>query len=306
VPPGIVAGVAAAILLAGLSGATSGIARAQDTAAARGEYLFRAAGGCACHSVPAGDGFLAGGRALATPFGVFYSPNITPEPETGIGGWSDADFARAMTEGVAPDGSHYFPAFPYTSFTNMVAADLADLKAYLDTVPPLRRANTPHDLTAPFGWRFMVAAWKWLYFEPGPFTPDPDRAASWNRGAYLATAMAHCGECHTPRDALGGPDRALWYAGTADGPVGRRVPNITPHVATGIGDWSAADIAGLLKTAYKPDFDNVQGAMEEAIEQGYKFLTDNDRAAIAEYVASLPAIDHTVPTRRPAPMGAEN
>ncbi|MFP6745882.1 MAG: cytochrome c [Alphaproteobacteria bacterium] len=268
-----------------------------NESAARGEYILRAAGGCSCHTVSRADGFLAGGKALETPFGVFYSPNITPDAETGIGGWSDADFVTAMTEGVAPDGSHYFPAFPYPSFTAMTATDLADLKAYLNTVRPVRRANRPHDLSAPFGWRFLVAVWKSLYFEPGPFTPDPDRSASWNRGAYLANAVAHCGECHTPRDGLGGPDREKWYAGTGDGPEGRPVPNITPHGATGIADWTAGDIAGLIKTGYKPDFDNVQGVMEEAIEQGYKFLSDDDLAAIAAYVSSLPPIDNAVPTK---------
>lgn len=269
-----------------------------DDAVARGEYLLRASGGCACHTVSRAAGFLAGGRALETPFGVFYSPNITPDPETGIGGWSESDFTNAMTKGVGPDGSHYFPAFPYTSFTAMTAADLADLKAYLDSVRPVRRANLPHDLTPPFGWRFMVGLWKAMYFEPGPFQADPDQTETWNRGAYLANAVAHCGECHTPRDGLGGTDPEKWYAGTADGPDGRRVPNITPHGATGIGDWSVADIAGLLRTGYKPDFDNVQGAMEEAIEQGYKYLSADDLAAIAEYVASLPAIDNALPAKK--------
>lgn len=266
--------------------------------AARGEYLLRAAGGCSCHTVSRAAGFLAGGRALKTPFGVFYSPNITPDPETGIGGWSDTDFTDAMTRGVGPDGSHYFPAFPYTSFAAMTADDLADLKAYLDTVRPVRRANLPHDLTPPFGWRFMVGLWKAMYFEPGPFKADPDKTETWNRGAYLANAVAHCGECHTPRDGLGGADPEKWYAGTTDGPDGRRVPNITSHRATGIGDWSDADIAGLLKTGYKPDFDNVQGAMEEAIEQGYKYLSNDDLAAIAQYIASLPPIDNALPAKK--------
>ncbi len=282
------------VLLAPLA---AGPARAQadDGAVARGAYLFRAAGGCSCHTdVKGGGPFLAGGRALKTPFGVFYSPNITPDPETGIGGWSLADFRRAMREGVAPDGSHYFPAFPYPAFTGITDADLADLKAYLDSVAPVRRENRPHELAAPFGWRFLVAAWKWLYFTPGPFRPDPARDARWNRGAYLVTALAHCGECHSPRDALGGIDRDRWLAGNRAGPEGETAPNITPDVETGIGDWSAADIATLLKTGLKPDFDDVQGVMAEAIAQGYRHLRDDDLAAIAAYLASLPPIRNDV------------
>ena len=272
---------------------------AEDDAVKRGEYAFRAAGGCSCHTDLKGKGaFLAGGRSLKTPFGTFYSPNITPDPETGIGRWSGEDFARAMRDGVAPDGSHYFPAFPYTTFTNITDADLEDLKAYLDSVPAVRRRNTPHDVAPPFGWRFTVGPWKTLFFERGPYAPDPRRSATWNRGAYLATALAHCGECHTPRNLLGGLDTDLWYAGTKDGPEGELAPNITPHRKTGIGRWSASDLAYLLKTGFKPDFDDVQGLMAEAIEHGFKYLNDDDLNAIAEYVGSLPPIDNRVERER--------
>lgn len=265
---------------------------------ARGEYIFRATGGCSCHTdIKSGGDFLAGGRPLNTPFGIFYSPNITPDAETGIGAWSGADFVRAITEGVSPDGAHYFPVFPYTAFTGMSAADLADLKAYLDTVPPVRRPNQSHDVDPPFGWRFTVGPWKQLFFEPGAFQPRPDRSALWNRGAYLATALAHCSECHTPRNRLGGLEREKWFAGTEQGPDGRRVPNITPHGETGIGRWDGDDVAALLKTGLKPDYDDVQGAMEEAIDQGYKYLTDEDRAAIADYVMSLTPIDNHVASK---------
>ena len=270
---------------------------------ARGEYIFRAGVCTGCHTDTKGGGeFLAGGRPLKTPFGIFYSPNITPDPVTGIGGWSDADFARAMTEGVAPDGTHYFPVFPYTAFTGMIAADLADLKAYLDTVPPVRRVNRPHDVAAPFSWRFTVGPWKWLFFEAGPYRPRADRSARWNRGAYLATALAHCAECHTPRNLLGGLMRGMWFAGTENGPEGQRAPNITPHEATGIGRWSAAELSDLLKTGLKPNFDDVQGLMGEAVEQGYKYMRDDDLAAIADYVLSLTPIDNLVPSKIAAPQ----
>jgi mono/diheme cytochrome c family protein len=277
---------------------TSGAAAREADAAERGKYLFRAAGGCTCHTDFAGGGaFLAGGRPIKTPFGTFYGPNITPDRETGIGGWNDSDFIRAMRDGVTPKGAHYFPAFPYTSFTNITDGDLHDLKAYLDTVPPVARRNTAHEVAPPFGWRFSVGPWKRLFFKRGPFQPATERSARWNRGAYIVTALAHCGECHTPRNTLGGPDKDMYFAGAVDGPEGRRSPNITPHKKTGIGRWSAADLVTLLKTRMKPDFDDVQGPMAEAIEQGYRFLSDADLGAIAEYVLSLPAIDNQVPSK---------
>ena len=276
--------------------AAAASAHAQETdAAARGAYVFRAAGGCSCHTdVERKGAYLAGGRPLKTPFGVFYSPNITPDAETGIGGWSAADFRRAMREGIAPDGSHYFPVFPYTSFTKASDPDIDDLWAYLGSVPAVRQANREHEVSAPFGWRFTVGPWKLLYFEEGRWRPDPGKSARWNRGAYLANALAHCGECHTPRDAMGGTDETLRYAGAKDGPEGEPAPNITPHAATGIGRWNAGDVAKLLKTGLKPDFDNVQGVMAEAIDHGYSQINDADRAAIAEYVLSLPAIENRV------------
>ena len=298
--PGSLRWLAAALLLA-LAGAAHAAFSEDADAIARGEYLFRAAGGCGCHTSPGpGGAFLAGGRPLKTDFGVFHSPNITPDRDTGIGGWSLEDFTRAMGEGVAPDGSHYFPSFPYVAFTGMASADLADLKAYLDSVPPVRRENTPHDLDAPWGWRFAVGAWKVLNFTRGPFRADPERSERWNRGAYLATALAHCSECHTPRGALGGLDGNMRHAGAEDGPEGRSAPNITPHGVTGIGRWSAKDLASFLKSGMKPDFDNVQGLMAELIDQGFRHLSDDDRAAIAEYVLSLPAIENAVARRKPA------
>ena len=297
-----------AALWLSLAAAASGGAAAQEASAvARGEYVFRAAGGCSCHTDFRRSGaFLAGGRGLETPFGTFYSPNITPDAETGIGGWSVDDFVRAMTEGVAPDGSHYFPVFPYTSFTGMSRDDLADLKAYLDSAPPVRRPNRAHDAIPPFGWRFTVGPWKWLFFERRSFRPDPDRPATWNRGAYLVTALAHCGECHTPRGLLGNLDATFRFAGVKRGPEGQLAPNITPHKKTGIGRWSAADIATLLKTGLRPDFDDVQGLMAEAIENGFRYLSDEDRAAIAEYVLGLAPIDNLIePDVKPPKSGFE-
>jgi len=294
-----VARPAAAVLVAALLVAGPA-AHAGEGAVGRGAYVFHAAGGCSCHTDLKGGGApLAGGRALATPFGTFYSPNITPDRETGIGGWRLADLARALRQGRAPDGSPYYPAFPYPSFTAMSDADVADLAAYLRTVAPVHRVNRPHDLAIPVRWRWTVKLWKWFEFTPGRFRRDPTRSAAWNRGAYLATALAHCGECHTPRDRLGAVDREMWFAGTEKGPDGEPAPNITPDADTGIGEWSVGDIATLLGTGVKPNFDDVQGAMAEAIEQGYRYLSDADRRAIGVYVLSLAPIHHRVGKPRP-------
>jgi len=282
-------------------GAT-GTARAEPAplpaSIARGEAVLRAAGGCTCHTNYPGEGDaaprLAGGRALATPFGTFYSTNITPHDETGIGGWSDADFVRAMTEGRAPDGSHYFPVFPYPSFASMTRQDLIDLKAHLFSLPPVARENREPDALPPFRLRAAVAGWKLLNFRPEAFAPDPTQSDAWNRGAYLVNGPAHCGECHTPRTLTGGLDRSRWLAGSTEGPEGELAPNITPDRRTGVGRWSAVDLAWYLETGIKPDGDDTQGLMAEVIEHGYARLPKSDRQAIAAYLLSLPAIENAV------------
>jgi mono/diheme cytochrome c family protein len=188
----------------------SGAALAQQpdaSAAKRGEYVFNAGGCLGCHTDAKNQGAaLAGGRALPTPFGTFYGPNITPDMQYGLGRWSEADFIRAMRHGERPDGAHLFPVFPYTSFTKMSDADLKDLWAYLRTVTPVAQPNRQHDVGFPFNIRAGVAVWKWLHFTPGAFEPHPSRSPELNRGAYIVHALAHCGECHTPRNAMGGHD----------------------------------------------------------------------------------------------------
>jgi mono/diheme cytochrome c family protein len=257
---------------------------------ARGAYLAAAADCAACHTDRAHGGQpFAGGRALATPFGTFYSPNITPDPETGIGRWSEAQFLRALREGVRPDGSNYFPVFPYPSFTKITDDDARAIKAYLFAQPPVRQSNRAHDVAFPFSWRFLQSAWKLLFFSPGPFEPAPDRSEAYNRGAYLVTALAHCGECHTPRNWFGATEPSRFLVGTPDGPDGKKVPNITPDDKTGIGDWSEDDIVTLLTTGQTPDFDFVGGAMAE-IMRNTSQLDDADRRAIAVYLKALPPI----------------
>jgi mono/diheme cytochrome c family protein len=269
-----------------------GPAAAQDIRA-RGEYLVHAGGCVSCHTTPGGTPF-AGGRALATPFGTFYSPNITPDAETGIGRWTDADFLRALHEGVRPDGAYYFPVFPYTSFTRIGDADVLAIKAYLFSLPPARQANRAHDVWFPFSWRFLQLGWRTLYFTEGPFRADPAHDADYNRGAYLVAALAHCGECHTPRNMFGAVKSSMALAGTRDGPDGQPAPNITPDRASGIGGWDKSDIVEVLATGRTPEESTVKGAMREAVQDGLKFLTDADRQAIAAYLLAQKPIAGSV------------
>ena len=167
---------------------------------------------------------MGGGRGIKTPFGIFFGSNITPHPEKGIGRWSDEDFIQALTLGMAPDGRHYFPVFPYTSFRLMNKEDLLHLKDYLFSLPISSRVNTEHDVPFPFNWRPPLFFWKLLFLEKGSYQPDPSRSKSWNRGAYLSNALAHCGECHTPRNLLGGLNPSMHYAGSEEGPEGELTP----------------------------------------------------------------------------------
>lgn len=265
-------------------------ARADQAQIDRGAYIFAAADCGACHTNVKEKGpLLAGGRPLKTPFGTFYSPNITPDPETGIGRWTDEDFIRALRDGVSPNDDHYFPVFPYPSFTKMTDQDMLDLKAYVFSLPAVSQTNREHEIDAPYGWRFTVWFWKQLNFTAGPFVPDAAQSAEWNRGAYLVEALAHCGECHTPRGSLGGLDTSLAYSGTPDGPEGEKVPNITPDPETGIGTWSAKDLIRVLRSGQLPDGDYVGSVMGEVVE-GTSKLTETDWQAIAAYILSQPPI----------------
>lgn len=253
----------------------------------RGEYLAKAGGCVACHSEDKEDAVrFAGGRALKTPFGTFYGPNITPHPQAGIGSWKEADFVRAMREGIRPDGANYFPSFPYTSFTKITDADLGDLWAYFRTIPPSDRASQKHDLQAPFGWRWLVSPWKWLYFKPDVFAPDTAASQTVSRGAYLVQALGHCGECHTPRNALGGPNADRRFAG-GKGPEGKGVPNITP---TRLKKWRDEELKDFLQTGLTPDGDIANKTMSEVILNTTSQLTPADLASVVAYLRTLPAI----------------
>jgi mono/diheme cytochrome c family protein len=292
-------------IAAGLLTAHQGHAESAD-AISRGAYLFRIAGCQGCHTDVKNKGApLAGGRALATPFGTFYGPNITAHPKEGIGGWSDADFVRALREGISPEGQNLFPVFPYPSFTGMSEADMLAIKAYIFSLPPADRVNRPHEVDFPFGWRFLLTFWKWINFSEGPMTSDPKQSEAWNRGAYLVKAVAHCGECHTPRDALGALDAAMDFAGTLDGPDGWAVPNITSDPETGIGRWSDGDLRFLFRTSLLPDGDAVDGVMAEVVENGTSHLNDNDLEAIITYLKALPPIHNKI-ERKPEKAASDD
>jgi len=229
---------------------------------------------------------LGGGYALKSPFGTFHVPNISPHKEDGIGAWTQADFVRAMREGVSPDGEHLYPSFPYTSYQHMSTADLGDLFAFLMTLPPVDGKAPPHDLPFPFNIRRGIGLWKLAFLDGHVFMPDPDRSAEWNRGAYLVEGPGHCAECHSERNALGAiiPERR--FAGGPN-PEGRGIaPNITPS-PTGIGGWTPEELVTLLTTGETPTFDTVSGPMGSVVHNTAQ-LPEADRRAMAEYILSLP------------------
>jgi len=268
----------------------------------RGEFVFRATGGCSCHTDFQNKGQrLAGGRSLKTPYGPIYSSNITTDKSTGIGNWQAADFIRAMQQGVGPGGKkfyflekHYFPVFPYTAFTKIREPDLVALWEYLQTVPPVVARNKPHDMMPPFGWRINLIVWKWFNFTSGEFTPNPAQSEEWNQGAYLVKAMAHCEECHSPRNLMGGLKHDQLFIGSKDGPEGELAPNITPDKTTGIGNWKPSDLSWFLKTGQKPDGDFAWGLMSEVIFEGYQFLDTADLDHIVRYIMSQTPVQHKV------------
>ncbi|KGM47394.1 c-type cytochrome [Pseudooceanicola atlanticus] len=256
--------------------------------ATRGEQVFWAGGCASCHSAAEAEGeerlVLAGGRPFATEFGTFYAPNISPS-DAGIGGWSQYDLANAMMRGVSPGAQHYYPAFPFTSYTKADPQDIADLHEFMQTLPASDTPNTPHDVSFPFSIRRVLGGWKLLFFrEDWALAEAPTEQVE--RGRYLVEALGHCAECHTPRNALGGLDTDRWLGG-APSPDGRgSVPNITP----GGLDWSEVDIAAYLKSGFTPEFDSAGGEMAEVV-QNMSNLTDDDLAAIAAYLKAVPPVE---------------
>ena len=252
----------------------------------RGAYIIRLAGCVACHTdTKNGGAFLAGGAPIKTPFGAFRAPNITPQPQSGIGQWTLRQFSDALTAGRGPEGWPYFPVFPYTSYTRMHDQDIVDLWAFLRTVPPVDNRAPDSDIRFPFGFRPLIFAWQTLFFEPGPFRPIPHRSKLWNRGAYVVTGPGHCVECHTPRNALGGLDRNRLLSGASAGPDGEKAPAITRD-SKSFAKWSSGDLFFALRFGLKPDGDSFSGSMGEVVRDGTAYLSDADLQAITDYLFS--------------------
>lgn len=250
--------------------------------AVNGELVFHAGGCVSCH-----DAELEGGLEMATEFGTFRVPNISPDPVTGIGGWSMLEFVNAVMYGVSPDGRHYYPSFPFTSYVRMNITDVMDLKAYLDTLEPVSQTVAGHELRFPWNLRRGVGLWKRRYLDSAPVIDAAGPGRGIERGRYLVEGAGHCGECHTPRDRFGGPDRSRWLAGAPNPDGEGTVPNITPG-EDGLASWSEADIAYYLESGFLPDFDTVGGSMVE-VQENIALLPDSDRKAIAAYLKSIPA-----------------
>jgi mono/diheme cytochrome c family protein len=262
----------------------------EDPQVERGRYLTHAGGCITCHTEDRDDAVpLAGGRALESPFGTFYAPNITPDPETGIGEWSNTEFVRAFQAGLNPKGDAYFPAFPYTSYTGMSNEDLLAIKAYLFSLEPVKKENRKHDLPIMMSSRKAAGVWKSRYFKPQRFLAVRNKDEQWNRGAYLVRHLGHCGECHTPRGGLGELESDLELAGNPEGPGDEEMPNITPH-EDGIGDWSIEDIERFLDTGMLPNGDYTDDSMADVIKDNTSHLSREDRLAIATYLKSLPPL----------------
>jgi mono/diheme cytochrome c family protein len=256
---------------------------------ANGLTTFNAGGCSSCHAVPNQPDRLrlGGGLPIPSPFGTFNVPNISPDPNDGIGRWSEADFVTAVLKGTSPAGLHYFPAFPYTSYQHAKIEDIRDLFAYLKTLTPVSGKARDHDVPFPFNIRRNVGVWKFLFMDGKPFVPDAARSAQWNRGAYLVNSLGHCAECHSPRNFLGGIIGAQRFAGGPNPEGEGWVPNITQK---GLDEWSAKDIAYFLETGQMPDGDSVGGAMSRVIKNTSQ-LSPEDRAAMAEYLKSLPPVE---------------
>jgi len=262
---------------------------------ANGRTMFYAGGCASCHATPKQEDRtrLGGGLALKSPFGTFVAPNISPDPDDGIGRWSEADFVTALWKGTSPDGRHYFPAFPYTSYQRMALADVRDMFAFIKTLPPVKGRAPDHDVRFPFNVRRLLGGWKFLFLDGEPFKPDPAQSAEWNRGAYLVNGPGHCAECHSPRNMLGGIVDAQRFAGGPDVDGKGWVPNITQK---GLGDYSDKDLAYLLSTGSTPTGDSVGGAMTAVIRNTSE-LSDADREAMAVYLKSLPPVEGPRPAR---------
>lgn len=263
-----------------------------ENAIANGERIFWASGCASCHAKKGAEGdeklLLGGGYRLETPFGTFVTPNISPDPVSGIGNWTPYQFMNAMVAGVSREGSHYYPSFPYSSYNKLEAPDILDLLTYIKSLPSVTRENEAHELGLLYSWRRPIGIWKRLYTSKGWAIEVDETNKKLERGRYLVEALGHCAECHTPRNFLGGLKTEQWLAG-GPAPEGEgKIPNITPD-SSGIGSWSEGDIVYYLESGFTPDFDSVGGTMT-SVQQNMAKLPKEDLEAIAAYLKAVPAI----------------
>ena len=278
-------------LLAGVLAGSPVSANSTEEQLAYGEYLVHAAGCVSCHSDPSNKiPPFAGGRELETAFGTFYTPNITPDPDTGIGSWTDSEFLVAFWAGLSPEQENYYPTFPYTSYTGMNAEDLLAIKTYLFSLNPVSQPNREHILPWYLSKQAIIGVWKGLFFQRGRYESNPQRSDEWNRGAYLVRHITHCGECHTPRNFFGASRYDQQLAGSGPGPHGDSTPNITPHTERGIGNWSTRDLDFLLEFGILPNGDFAGDSMADVIEETTSRLIPEDRKAVVVYLQSLPPL----------------
>ncbi len=266
--------------------AQTGGARGPDIVK-RGEYLARAGDCIACHTSDASRPF-AGGVAIGTPFGTIYTPNITPDPDTGIGQWSDADFLRALHEGIGKTGERLYPAFPYPSYTKVTQRDVLAIRAYLNTGALRHDTQLRNELTFPFNQRWLMFFWNLFNFDEGSFVPDPKQSAEWNRGAYLVEGLAHCETCHTPRNFMQGLKSRERFSGAVQ--AGWHAFNITPDKTSGIGNWSTDDVVSYLSAGVAHGRANAAGPMAEVVADSTQYLSSEDLRSIAAYLRSVPPV----------------
>lgn len=260
----------------------------------QGEYLTRAADCQACHTAPDGQPFT-GGRAFALPFGTIYSTNLTPDGATGTGGYTDAQFIAMMRHGIRPDGERLYPAMPYATYALMTDADALAIKAYLSSLAPVRAPTPSNTFGWPFNQRWLMGLWSWMFNPAEPFRPHSDRSPQWNRGAYLAEAMAHCGECHTPRNLGFALDNRNKFAGATTN--GWRAFNISADKETGIGSWTDEALVSYLSTGFADGHGVATGPMGEAVDLGLRHLTPDDIRALVVFLRSVPPVTGDDPQR---------
>lgn len=263
-----------------------------DGMVARGAYLARAGNCMTCHTAQGGQPY-AGGLGIATPFGTVFTSNLTPDGRTGIGAWSSSHFWRAMHNGRSKDGRLLYPAFPYTSYTQVTREDSDAIFAYLNSLPAVVQPNQPHALRFPYQSQAALAVWRALYFSPGVYEPDTARNAEWNRGAYLVKGLGHCAACHTARNALGASEQNLDLAGGLIPMQNWYAPSLTSPYEAGVSDWDKQHIVALLKNGISPRA-SVTGPMAEVVQRSTQYLSDADLGAMAQFLKELPAA-HTAP-----------